>query len=318
MTETTRAATAPGGVSRLRAWTMAARPQTLPAGAAPVLLGTGLAVRDGVFHPPAALAALAGALAIQIGTNLANDYYDARHGADTPGRTGFTRVTAGGLIDADRVRRAIWRTFAFAVLVGCYLVWVGGLPVVAVGVASILAGIAYTGGPWPYGYRGLGDVFVFVFFGLVAVNGTYYVQAAAGGPALPLWPAPDTLAWPVAVASLSAAALTTCMLVVNNVRDADEDAASGKRTLAVVLGRRAARAEFLALLAIAYGVPAAMTVAGGGWPLLLPLLTLPLAIGITCTLYATTHGPTLNRTLKRTGQLMLAHSALFAVGLAVG
>jgi len=302
-------------VSRLRAWLMAARPQTLPAGASPVIVGTGAAIGAGVFHAGAALAALLGALLIQIGTNFANDYYDALHGADTDSRVGFRRVTAGGLIQGRTVYRAMWLAFAGAVLVGCYLVWLGGWPIVAVGLISIAAGIAYTGGP-AYGYKGLGDPFVFVFFGLVAVNGTFYVQAAAPVAPLPPGLPAGTLTWHALVASLPAAGLTTCMLVINNIRDADGDREAGKRTLVVRLGRAAARVEFVGLLALAYGVPVAMALADGAWARLLPLLSLPLAVWIVRTLFVTTDGPTLNRTLKRCGQLMLAHSLLFGIGLA--
>ena len=308
--------TAPA-VSRLRAWLMAARPQTLPAGASPVIVGTGAALGAGVFHAGAALAALVGALLIQIGTNFANDYYDALHGADTDSRVGFRRVTSGGLIHGRTVYRAMWLAFAGAVLIGCYLVWLGGWPIVAVGLVSIAAGIAYTGGP-AYGYKGLGDPFVFVFFGLVAVNGTFYVQAAAPLSPLPLGIPEGALSWHALLASLPAAGLTTCMLVINNIRDADGDREAGKRTLVVRLGRPAARLEFLGLLALAYGGPVAMAVRYGGWATVLPLLTLPLAAAIVRSLYRTTDGPTLNRTLKRCGQLMLAHSVLFATGLAVG
>jgi len=303
-------------VSRPRAWLMAARPQTLPAGASPVIVGTGAAIGAGVLHPGAALAALLGALLIQVGTNFANDYYDAIHGADTDSRVGFRRVTSGGLIDGRSVYRAMWLAFAGAVLVGCYLVWLGGWPIVAVGLISIAAGIAYTGGP-AYGYKGLGDLFVFVFFGLIAVNGTFYVQAAAPISPLPFGIPSGTLGWHALLASLPAAGLTTCMLVINNIRDADGDRAAGKRTLVVRLGRPAARVEFLGLLGLAYGVPVAMAIGQGAWAYGLPLLTLPLAGSVVGTLYATTDGPTLNRTLKRCGHLMLAHSLLFATGLAV-
>ena len=244
-------------VSRARAWLMAARPQTLPAGAAPVVVGTGLAVGDGVFAPLPAVFALVGALLLQVGTNFANDYHDAVRGADTDDREGFTRVTAGGLIEPAAVRRAMYATFGLAVVSGVYLVYVGGVPILVVGLASVVAGITYTGGPLPYGYRGLGDLFVFVFFGLVAVAGTYYVQAAAGaGVVLPVGLPPGTLPPRAVVAGLPAAGLSTAILVVNNVRDRETDAAAGKRTLAVILGSRASRFEWTALVGMAYAVPA--------------------------------------------------------------
>jgi 1,4-dihydroxy-2-naphthoate octaprenyltransferase len=191
--------TAATDVSRLEAWLMAARPQTLPAGASPVVLGVGLAVADGVFAPVPALAALVGALLIQIGTNFANDYFDAVKGTDSADREGFTRVTAGGLIPPHRVKLATIGTYGLALLVGLFLVAVGGLPILIVGLSAILAGVLYTGGPYPYGYYGLGDVFVFVYFGLVAVTGTYFVQAVAAIEAVSSPPRgipAGTQAWP--------------------------------------------------------------------------------------------------------------------------
>ncbi|MFB6301519.1 MAG: 1,4-dihydroxy-2-naphthoate polyprenyltransferase [Haloferacaceae archaeon] len=305
-------------VTRRRAWVMAARPQTLPAAAAPVLVGTGLAVHHGVFAPLPALFALLGAALIQVGTNFANDYYDAVKGADTADREGFTRVTAGGLIPPARVKRAMWLTFAAAVAVGTYLVWVGGVPIVVVGLLSVASGIAYTGGPYPLGYHGLGDLFVFVFFGLVAVAGTYYVQAAAVLAAgVPVGVPPGTLPLDALVAGLPAAALSTDILVVNNVRDREEDARAGKRTLAVRLGYRFARAEYLLMLALAYIAPFWFLARGYGLPVLLPLLTLPLAARVTRTVLTRTDGDALNPALERTGQLLAAYAALFAVGLAV-
>src|SRR6056297_980929 len=220
--------------SRREAWLMAARPHTLPAAAAPVLVGTGLAVHEGLFAPLAALAAFVGAALIQIGTNFANDYYDAVKGVDTDDREGFTRVTHSGLIAPARVKRAMYATFAAAILVGIYLVYVGGLPILVIGLASVASGIAYAGGPYPLGSHGLGDLVVFVFFGVIAVTGTYYVQAAAlVGEAFPLWLPAGTVTLAAVVASLPIAALSTNILVVNNVRDLKEDAATGKRTLAV-------------------------------------------------------------------------------------
>jgi 1,4-dihydroxy-2-naphthoate octaprenyltransferase len=304
-------------VSRTEAWLMAARPQTLPAGAAPVVVGTGLAVGAGVFAPLPALFALVGALLLQVGTNFANDYYDAVKGADTEDREGFTRVTAGGIIDAERVKRAMWLTYALAVLVGVYLVYVGGLPIVVVGLSGVAAGVLYTGGPYPYGYRGLGDLFVFLYFGVVAVAGTYYVQAAAAGGAFPLWIPPDTVPLAALVASLPAAGLSTAILVVNNVRDRETDAATGKRTLAVMLGYRGARVEFLLLVGMAYVVPVVFALTGYSLATLSPLLTLPLAVSLTRTVLTRTEGAALNPALETTGKLLFAHSVLFALGLAL-
>jgi len=305
-------------VSRTRAWVMASRPQTFPAAASPVIVGVGLAVRDGVFAPLPALFALVGALLIQIGTNFANDYYDAVQGADTADREGFTRVTAGGLIDPAEVKRAMYLTFAAAILVGVYLVYVGGLPILVVGLLSVASGIAYTGGPYPLGYHGLGDVFVFVFFGLVAVTGTYYVQAAAVlADAFPLWIPAGTVTLAALVASLPVAAISTDILVVNNVRDREEDAASGKNTLAVKFGYTFSRAEYVALLVLAYLVPGWFYVTTADPAVFLPYLSLPLAALVTRTVLTETKGEVLNPALSRTGQLLALYSVLFAVGLAL-
>ena len=304
-------------ISKREAWVIAARPQTLPAAASPVIVGTGLAVHDGVFAALPAIAALVGAGLIQIGTNFANDYYDAVQGADTEDREGFTRVTAGGLIPPETVKRAMYLTFAAAILLGTYLVYVGGAPIVIIGLLSVASGIAYTGGPYPLGYHGLGDLFVFVFFGLVAVAGTYYVQAAAvlAGP-LPVGIPPGTLPVAAVVAALPVAALSTDILVVNNVRDKDEDATTGKRTLAVRFGYGFARAQFVALLVLAYAVPVWFLLRPGyAVAVALPYLTLPYAVAVTRTMLTETAGEVLNPTLERTGRLLAGYAVLFAVGL---
>ncbi len=251
-----------------------------------------------------------------MGTNFANDYYDARKGADTDEREGFTRVTQAGLISPNTVRRAMYLTYAAAIAVGVYLVYVGGVPILVVGLSSVAAGILYTGGPYPYGYRGLGDLFVFLYFGVVAVAGTYYVQAAARlAEPLSVGIPPDTLPLAAVVAGLAPAGLATSILVVNNIRDRETDARAGKRTLAVLLGYRGSRIEFLLLLGLAYAVPIVFAATGYGLLTLLPLVTLPLAAGVSRTLLTET-GPVLNETLKRTGKLLAAHSLLFAAGLA--
>jgi 1,4-dihydroxy-2-naphthoate octaprenyltransferase len=284
-----------------------------------VVVGAALAIHDGVFAPLPAVAALLGALWIQIGTNFANDYHDAKRGADSPDREGFTRVTAGGLIEPSRVKWAAIASYAAATAVGVYLVALGGLPILAVGVSGILAGVAYTGGPYPYGYRGLGDLFVFVYFGVVAVAGTYYVQAVATAGSAGLFPlgVPDGTLPPAAIAAgLPAAGLSTAILVVNNVRDAETDAAAGKRTLAVRLGIRFSRFQWAALVALAYVVPIGFALSTGFGPgVLLPLITLPLAVRIGRTVFTRTDGAALNPALERTGQLLAAHSVCFAVGL---
>ena len=305
-------------VSRSRAWLLAARPQTLPAAFAPVLVGVGLAIDADVFAPGPALAALVGAALIQIGTNFANDYYDARAGVDTDDRAGFTRVTQAGLIPPERVKMGAYATFALAILVGTYLVYVGGLPILVIGLLSVASGLAYAGGPYPLGSYGLGDLFVFVFFGVVAVTGTYYVQAAAvlASP-LSLTVPPGTISTTVIIASLPIAALATAILVVNNVRDLETDRDAGKRTLAVLLGYRWSRAEFVALLALAYTVPTWLWSTGTDLLVLLPLVTIPYAVSIASTVVNETSGEALNPALERTGRLLAVFAILFALGLAI-
>jgi len=303
-------------VSRPRAWLMAARPQTLPAAAAPVVVGTAVAAAEGVFAPLPALAALVGAGLIQVGTNFANDYFDAVRGADSADREGFTRVTAGGILAPEAVWRATLVTFGLALLVGATLVYVGGLPILVVGLASVASGLAYTGGPYPFGYYGLGDPFVFVFFGLVAVAGTTYVQAAAHVPGvLHTWVPAGTVPELAVLAGVPMGALATAILVVNNVRDIETDAAAGKTTLAVVLGYRWSRVEYVALLAAAYGVPVWLWVGGRDLAVLAPLLTAPYAALVVHTVLTEQGGDALNRALERTGRLLAGFAALFAAGL---
>ena len=309
--------TATADVSRREAWVMAARPQTLPAGASPVVIGVGLAVADGVFAPLPAAAALVGALLIQIGTNFANDYYDALKGADDHDREGFTRVTAGGLIAPEAVKRAMALTYGLALVVGLYLVAIGGVPILVVGLSSIVAGLLYTGGPYPYGYYGLGDLFVFVYFGLVAVTGSYYVQSVAATDVglLPVGIPSGTVTGAALLAGAAAGALATNILVVNNIRDRESDRAAGKRTLAVLIGYRWSRVEFLALLALAYAAPLACWLGLGYSPAVtLAYLSVPLAASVGRTVLSETGGDALNPALERTGQLL----ALYAVGLVAG
>jgi 1,4-dihydroxy-2-naphthoate octaprenyltransferase len=296
---------------------MAARLHTLPAAAAPVLVGTGLAVHEGLFAPLPALAAFVGAALIQIGTNFANDYYDAVKGVDTDEREGFTRVTQSGLIPAPEVKRAMYATFGLAILVGVYLVYVGGLPILVIGLASVASGIAYAGGPYPLGSHGLGDLFVFVFFGVVAVMGTFYVQAASVlAGAFPMGIPEGTVTLAAFVASLPVAGISTNILVVNNIRDLETDREAGKKTLAVLVGYRASRAEYVGLLVLAYVVPVWFWLARGYSPaVLLPLVTVPYAALVTRTVLTDASGEALNPALAQTGKLLAAHSALFALGL---
>lgn len=284
-------------------WIGAARLRTLPAAIVPVVVGTAVAHASGGLSWGPAIAALLGSLAIQIGTNFANDVFDAEKGADGPDRLGPTRAVAAGLISASAMRRAMIAAFGVAALFGLYLVSVAGWPVVAIGIASILSGIAYTGGPWPLGYHGLGDVFVMLFFGFVAVCGTAFVQLAHV-PCLAVW------------ASIPVGSLATAILVVNNLRDRHQDVRVGKRTLAVRFGRGGAIAEYVMLLLAAYAVPVALAVGGRCWTLL-PLATLPLAIVRLRKFLAASNGPEFNACLAATGQLLLVHGVLFAVGLAL-
>ncbi|MBF5043959.1 1,4-dihydroxy-2-naphthoate polyprenyltransferase [Aggregicoccus sp. 17bor-14] len=286
----------------LGTWVMAARPKTLTAAAAPVVVGTGLAFGEGVGHWLPALAALLGAMLIQIGTNFTNDYYDFKKGADTHERLGPTRVTQSGLIAPSTVLAAALGCFALAIVSGIYLVVIGGWPIVAIGLASVLCGYAYTGGPFPLAYNGLGDVFVFVFFGLVAVTGTYYVQALSV----------STAAW---WAALPVGALGTCILVANNLRDARTDAKANKRTLIVRFGIPAGRGEYVALLLLAFLTPVAMLALGlaSRW-VLLPLLSLPAALP-PLRLVMRGEGGALGPALGGSARLQMVYSVLFAVGL---
>ncbi len=285
-----------------QAWLLASRPRTLPAAVAPVFVGSALAVQAGMFHWPSALAALFVAVALQIAANFANDLGDYQRGADVPGRVGPTRATSAGLISPGAMSAGMWLTFGAAAAAGLYLVWRGGLPALVVGAASILAGLAYTLGPFPLGYYGLGDLAVFIFFGLIGVVGTYYVQAL-GVTALSV------------VAAIPVGALVTAILVVNNVRDTDTDRETGKHTLAVLLGRRGARLEFLILLSAAYLTPIVLLLwfDQGGW-ILLPWLTLPIAVSLTRQVF-TVLGRPLNKALGGTAQLAALFSALLALGI---
>ena len=291
----------------LGAWVLASRPATLPVAVAPVAVGVACARAAGLpIDARAALAALLGAVWIQIGTNFANDVFDFEKGADDATRIGPTRAVQAGLLAPAAVRRGMFVSFALATLFGAYLVGSSGWPIVAIGVASIVSGIAYTGGPYPLGYNGLGDVFVFGFFGLVAVTGTAFVATGQV----------PTIAW---IASVPVGALATAVLVVNNVRDYQGDVRVGKRTLVARFGRRFGELEYLAMVLLGAGVPIGLAVLGlaSRWTAL-AALPLPFGLSLFRTLCASTDGPTLNRCLASTAKLMLATSALLAIGLALG
>jgi len=239
-------------------------------------------------------------MCIQIGTNFANDFHDFQRGADTHERVGPRRVTQSGLVAPRTVRAAALGTFGVALVIGIYLAVVGGWPILITGLASIAAGWAYTGGPWPFGYHGLGDLFVFVFFGLVATAGTTYVQLHAVPPA----------AW---IAAVPVGALATAILVVNNLRDIATDARAGKRTLAVRLGADATRVEYVVLLVLGFAAPFALLPFAQPW-VLLPLASLPLA-ATPLRLVFRGQGAELNAALGATARLHLAYGALLALGL---
>ena len=290
-------------MSTVRLWVVAARPRTLPAAVAPVLVGTSLAGTEDVFHPLRFAAALVGSIFIQVGTNLSNDYSDARRGADTEDRLGPVRVTAGGLMPPRTVLVGTYVAFGIAVGAGLYLTAVAGWQLLVVGIASILAGVLYTGGPRPYGYEGLGELFVFLFFGVVAVVGSYYVQV-------------EDLRWEAFALSAPVGLLAAAILVVNNVRDIETDRRAGKRTLAVKLGRDAARGLYTAMLTVSFAAPVAMWLAGGlsAW-VLLSLAALPLTVPLTRTVRTRTDGPALNAALAGTGRLLAVFSLLLGAGV---
>jgi 1,4-dihydroxy-2-naphthoate polyprenyltransferase len=290
--------------SALSSWLLAARPKTLSAASVPVVVGSACAFALDGLQPAPALAALCGALLLQIGANFANDVYDYEKGADTAERLGPTRAVQAGLISAAAMKRGMYLVFALALLIGAYLTAVAGPVILAIGVASIVSAIAYTGGPYPLGYNGLGDLFVFVFFGLVAVCGTVFVQLGSV-PALAVW------------CSLPVGALATAILVVNNLRDHETDARAGKRTLAVRWGPRAVMLEYGLLLAFAYAVPLYLaTSQARGRFVLLPLLTLPLARRLMRAITTET-GRALNARLAGTAKLLLLFGLLFAAGIAL-
>jgi 1,4-dihydroxy-2-naphthoate octaprenyltransferase len=284
---------------------MAARPRTLPAAVAPVLVGTSLAATEGTFRPLSFVAAMLGAVFIQIGTNLSNDYSDARRGADTEDRLGPVRVTAGGLVPPRQVLVATYVAFGLAVLAGAYLIATAGWELLLVGAASILAGVLYTGGPRPYGYEGLGEVFVFLFFGVVAVTGSYFAQV-------------ERVTWEAFVLAVPVGLLASAILVVNNVRDLETDRRAGKRTLAVRLGRARTRTLYAVMVYGAFVCAPLPWLLGSDelspW-LLLALLALPLAVPVVRIVRNRSDGPSLNGALARTGMLEVAFCSLLSAGI---
>ena len=290
--------------SRVGIWIGAARPRTLPAAFSPVVVGSALAWHDGVFQWAAAALCLGFSVLVQIGTNFANDYYDFIRGADTAARVGPRRAVAAGLIAPGTMKMAMLGIFVAAFLTGLGLVAWGGPWLIAIGVASIVCGVAYTGGPFPLAYHGLGDVFVFIFFGLVAVGGTYFVQA-------------NRLVAEAVLAGIPIGLLAANILVVNNYRDVETDAAANKRTLVVRLGRRAARIQFNASLLVAFTLPLVFWARGFQPWCLLPLVLVPIGWSHARRLRESKTPSELIALLGATGKLLALYAVLFGLGLVV-
>jgi len=285
----------------LRIWLQAARPKTLPAGIVPALVGGALAYGDGLFHLASFLAALFGSAMIQIGTNFANDLFDFTKQTDTADRIGPLRVTQAGLATPRQTALATAIAFLLAAAAGAYLIHRGGWPVVIIGLSSILCGVLYTAGPLALGYVGLGDIFVLIFFGPVALAGTYYVQAL-------------NISTPIILAGLPFGMISTAILTVNNLRDIAADRKGGKRTLAVRFGRTFARYEYLVMLLAAAAMIVPLAYAIHNAHLYLAMAYLLLAVGPVRAVFSTTDGERLNNTLAATGRLLIAYGLLFSIG----
>lgn len=284
-------------------WILAARPKTLPAAIIPVLVGSALAYKDGFFDLMPAIVAMFCAIIIQIGTNFANDYYDFKKGTDSEHRIGFQRATSSGLISEKAMFVATYLTMGFAFLCGLYLVWHAGWVVFLIGVLSLIFGALYTGGPYPLGYNGLGDIFVFIFFGVVAVATTYFVQALT-------WS--EVSFW----ASLSIGALATNILVINNLRDVQTDVLTGKRTLGVLFGEKALKYEYLLMIMVAFTIPVVLhSKFDFSVTVLLPFLSLPLFVLLLKETFFFSDRKNLNKTLVKTAMGMTVYGVLFSLGI---
>ncbi|NJD22464.1 MAG: 1,4-dihydroxy-2-naphthoate polyprenyltransferase [Melioribacter sp.] len=289
-------------ISKFDAWILASRPRTLAAAVMPVIVGSSIAVHDGVFHPIAALVALLCSLLIQIGTNLVNDLFDFLHGSDKKDRVGPLRATASGLLSKYEMKVGIFFTFGLSFILGLYLVYLGGLFILLIGIFSILAGIAYTAGPFPLAYNGLGDIAVFIFFGFIGTVGTYFVQANEI-TAMVFW------------SSIPVGALITNILVVNNYRDREEDHSNGKNTLAVIFGEKFARIQYVFFMVVSYAILFVVYFTFKKSILIfLPFLSLPLSIKLIRMIY-TLRGRELNKTLELTAKLSALYGLLFAAGI---
>ena len=285
-------------------WILAARLKTLPAAASPVILGTALSYHDGVFHPFILLMTLLAAALIQIGANFANDVYDYQKGTDRDDRLGPKRATQSGLITPEKMKSAMWLIFSLAICIGFYLACIGGWPIVLIGLSSIAAGIAYTGGPYPLGYHGWGDMFVFIFFGLIAVPGTYYLQIGVIS---------NLSIWMGAIMGM----LSTAILVVNNLRDVDTDKLSGKRTLAVRMGKYFSKVQYSLLMILPFILPIYLWwISETELSLLLTIFSIPLSFHLIKQIFSLT-GSDLNLVLHRTARFLFIFTVLLSIGLVI-
>jgi 1,4-dihydroxy-2-naphthoate octaprenyltransferase len=288
--------------SKIKIWITASRPKTLWAAFSPVIIGTAMAYGEGKVHWLSAVLAAVGAILIQIGTNFSNDYYDYFRGADKKERLGPLRVTQAGLVKPETMKRATILVFSLAFASGIYLIYRGGWPVLIIGLLSILFGILYTAGPYPLGYNGLGDIFVLIFFGLVAVGGTYYVQALEINSL-------------VLLAGLSPGLFSTAILTVNNLRDIASDKQAGKKTLAVRFGEDFARLEYLFSVLIACLIPIILFfITDSHLYALAASLVFLAAIPPIRIIYEQKPGKIFNQVLATTGRLLLLYSLLFSIG----
>ncbi|MDT3697273.1 MAG: 1,4-dihydroxy-2-naphthoate polyprenyltransferase [Ignavibacterium sp.] len=291
--------------SKLQSWILASRPRTLPAAFVPVIVGSSLAYNQGKFYPIYSLIALICSILIQIGTNFTNDLYDHLKGSDTKERKGPQRVLAAGLITVKEMEIGIVIIFSLAFLFGLYLVYSAGIVILLIGILSIIFGLAYTAGPFPLAYNGLGDIFVFIFFGIIGTMGTYYLHLKEF-TALAL------------ITSLPVGALVTNILIVNNYRDIEEDKKAGKNTLAVLLGKEFSRFEYIFFILLSFFIPFLLySKYNFGLLIFLPYTTLPIAIMLVKMLFAF-NGTQLNKTLELTAKFSALFGFLFSAGIILG
>ncbi len=288
--------------SKINSWILASRPRTLPAAVVPVMVGSALAIYQGIFFPAYSLVALLCSILIQIGTNFTNDLYDHLKGSDTKERKGPLRVLASELISVKEMQWGIFLVFFTAFLLGLYLVYSVGLVILWIGIFSIIAGLAYTAGPFPLAYNGLGDFFVFIFFGIVGTVGTYYLHTQQF----------TSLAF---IISLPVGALITNILIVNNYRDIEEDKTAGKNTLAVLLGKDFSRYEYVFFIVVSFFIPFLLHFKYDfSFWVFLPYITLPIAIALVKMIYALT-GIQLNRTLELSAKFSALYGLLLSIGI---